>query len=128
MCASCHQSKAVSELGCWAQCCLDPETTPEHSYNKITCYIHLQVVSEERVEDVGLLDASGWPLPVARVTLGTFSRKDGQPGYRCVNWLSFVRVWITLATPILERVAQKHERFEPRWSMKPQSCTSKIYF
>lgn len=40
------------------------------------------MISEERVEDVGLLDATGQPLPVARVSLGTFNRKDGQPGFR----------------------------------------------
>lgn len=36
------------------------------------------------MEDAGLLDAAGAPLSAARVSLGTFARKDGEPGFRFV--------------------------------------------
>lgn len=52
-----------------------------HAELSLTRYC-VQVVSEERVDHVGLLDATGQAIPVTRIVLGTFSRKVGQPGFR----------------------------------------------
>jgi hypothetical protein len=55
---------------------------PEPPLQNCCLLTALQVISEERVEGVGLLDAGGQAVPVTRVALGTFSRKAGQPGFR----------------------------------------------
>ena len=64
----------------------EPKPAPElkalASSAKLLPTAALQVISEEQVEDVGLLDARGLAVPVTRVALGTFSRKGGQPGFR----------------------------------------------